>query len=197
MAKEKNKYNFAGLHINDIMGQPLISVAKAQDRMAKEQIRSILDSCFHFDGNVYTPVLLKMTVSRSVVVSDSTDVAYGKLKHVSSVFNLPIITIFPINSLGIDNVNIAFNLEITSQYESDLEEDNLFVNAKTKDIVSIAKISNLKQRETSNSANIPSNVSEMDPSIQVSVNAGKLPLTRGLLEIIDIYSNTVCIDDQK
>ena len=148
MAKEKNKYRFAGIHIDDVISKPLISIARAESMMAKEQIKLIMDSCFDFNDGVYSPILLKMTVSKNTIESDSSSPNYGQIVNHTNIFHLPIVTIFPINSLGIDNVNLNFNMEIMTQYEMEKEQqpDVSFLDNKSLGSQLMGRISNINKR---------------------------------------------------
>lgn len=64
---------FTGLPMGDLIGAPLLAAAKANSAMAATQTKFLLDTCFAKettdDGkDHYQPVLIKMTLSRGVLV---------------------------------------------------------------------------------------------------------------------------------
>lgn len=204
MAKEmrnSSKYDFAGLPIYDIIGKPLVAVARAQSMMAREQLRSLLETCFYFNGICYEPIMLKMMVTRSVL--EPSDIPGGTpgITHVTTTFYLPMITIFPINMLGVENVDIDFNIEVTAHYETDTQEEEIegtpgdWVQARPKTELK-AKISSLNT-PVSEGGTEQSHGKEHSSAFHINVEAGSIPLTKGLLEIIDIYSKSIHLDDLK
>lgn len=190
MAKEKNRFKFSGSFLNDIIGRPLISIARAQNMMAREQVKSIMESCFHFDGEVYQPILLKMTVTRSSVTSDTNNQDFAAINQTAAIFHLPMITIFPISSLGVENADINFNVEILSQYENQPDEETPFTNFLTDSGPRMEWMGRIASNEKSDDSYNTSQTSERGGSIHVNVEARTLPLTKGLLEIIEIYSSS-------
>lgn len=195
MAKEKSKYEFTGLPIYDIIGKPLVAVARAQSMMAKEQLKSLMESCFHFRNGVYEPILLKMIVTRSAFEPAKGPDKTPALEQITTTFYLPMITIFPINALGIENAELDFSIDITSQYAVDNESETPGNDFHSSNIELIGKIS---QREKNKRSSIDERNTfeqhERTSSFDIRVEAGTLPLTRGLLEIINIYTNSLQVD---
>lgn len=190
MAKKDNyKYEFVGLPIYDIIGKPLIAIARAQNMMAKEQLRTLLDACFKYRHGVYEPIMLKMVVTRSYLEPATKPGKSPELKVVTTDFYLPMITIFPINALGIENVDIDFNIEITSQYMHDEQEDEADEEF-TKHSSSFQCLGKIA-RGPSTKAEDDENSYENSSSFRINVEAGTMPLTKGLLEIIGIYTNAI------
>ena len=186
--KTVSKHEFAGLPINDLIGNPLVAIARAQSMMAKEQLRSLLDSCFTFIDGVYEPVLLRMTVTRTVIEPAIKPLDPPEIIQVTTYFYLPMITIFPINSLGIENAEIDFGVEITSQYRTDTDKNLKNTNQShfyEKSGAGISgKISNMPAGNGQGDTDNPY-------SLRISVEASSMPLSKGLLEIINIYSTSI------
>lgn len=198
-ATSRKRYQSTGLPINDIIAKPLVAIAKAQSMLAKEQLRTLLDTCFTHNGSVYQPVMLKMTVTRSVLAASDTPGESPHLNHITSSFYLPIITIMPLNSLGIEKVNIGFDIEFTSQYIMKEEENTHGANKeRTPHQQSLAQKESIELRGRMPRMNVQqgqglSEVSDSDSrsSFRVNVDAGSLPLAKGLLEIINIYTSAI------
>ncbi|MFN8366743.1 MAG: DUF2589 domain-containing protein [Candidatus Kapaibacterium sp.] len=201
MAKEKpqrSNYHFTGLPIYDIIGKPLLAIAKAQSAMAKEQMQSLLNNCFYRRDNVYEPIMITMVVTRSIVEPGSNLDDEPVVKQVTAYFSLPILTIIPINSLGIENADINFDIEFTSQYSISEETDDVTSKksstTKSKNVELLGRIGKgtSSPKDVSVSKKYERDISS---SFQISVEAGTLPLTKGLLEIIDIYTNAINVVD--
>jgi hypothetical protein len=203
-SKKENHYDFIGLPIDDLITKPLISIVRAQEEMAKEQIKDLLKSCFYFDGEYYKPIMLKMSLTRAVIESGEKINDQPKIEHIITYFNLPLITLFPLNSLGISTVNIDFDMEVTSQYSLDINIDDDEENESDK-ITSQApwfkRPSNIEilgkiapQKATYNNFNTGINQSEsrsQNASYSIDVTASPLPLTKGLLAIIEAYTKAI------
>ncbi|GCC51437.1 DUF2589 domain-containing protein [Chryseotalea sanaruensis] len=191
MAKKENyKYEFAGLPIYDIIGKPLIAIARAQNMMSKEQLRTMLDACFKYHNGAYEPIMLKMVVTRSFLEPATKPGKGPELKMISTDFFLPMITIFPINALGIENVDIDFNVEITSQYmvdKDEIDEGGDKISAQPSSLECLGKIT----KGPGASGEDQEQSYENNSSFRIAVEAGTMPLTKGLLEIINIYTNAI------
>jgi hypothetical protein len=205
MAKKqhhKHKMETSGLPIDELIIKPLVAISKAQSKMAEEQIRTLLKSCFYFDGNHYKPIMIKLSLTRSFLeASDSIEKA-PHLNQVVSYFNIPLLTLFPISSLGIESVSIAFEMEVISQYayedyESE-EYESPVVDSKKgpKDRISkiemLGRISSKKYTLDNYSKTTSESFSSTNESMySIDLIAGNLPLSKGLKSIIDIYTKSI------
>lgn len=201
-SKKDNQYDFTGLPIDELITKPLVSMVRAQEKMSKEQIKELLDNCFTFDGEYYEPIMLKMILTRGVIVPGNEPNQPPKIEQIVTHFNLPLITLFPLNSLGINEVNIDFDMEVTSEYSLDvnIDEDDDSENGTSqlpwhKRNSNIQMLGKISPRLTSNSnANFDINESESwskSASYSIDVTASPLPLTKGLLAIIEAYSKAI------
>jgi hypothetical protein len=197
--KKKSKKGFSGLPIYDIIGKPLIAIARAQSMMAREQLKMILDRCFRFTGEAYEPIMLKMILTRTVLEPAQVPGGTPHLTHVTTSFYLPLITIFPINTLGIENADIDFSVEVTSQYSTESEQadisdpENHWATG-TGRVEMMGRISPSTNR-ASEQESARSHENDQMASFHINVEAGALPLTKGLLQIIDIYTNSIQLSD--
>lgn len=198
MAKEidTTSYEFTGLPFNDIIGKPLIAVARAQGMMAREQIRSLLDSCFHKHDGVYEPILLKMTVTRSAVEPGKNLGDAPTLDNITTVFYLPLITIFPINSLAIEHVDLDFSVDIVAQYSIGTHEETAgdFLQQRSSSIEWLGKI-NRRSAVPASQESEKHITLDGSASFNINVEAGPLPLPKGLTEIINLYTNSLQVVD--
>jgi len=194
-------FNLGGIPIGDFLGASLVSIAKAQSMMSKEQAKGLIETCFSKKGNAYEPVMLKMVLSRSYLVPASgTEPA--KLERLQTNFDLPIITLLPINVLGVDNVNLKFSIEITSQYTKNTQSQVSTETESGRDATPSDKPPKKKRSEVLLLGKISSSASSNEEektglnrknttSIQVNMEAKPLPLSKGLLTLIDFYTKAI------
>ncbi|WHT39081.1 DUF2589 domain-containing protein [Myroides sp. mNGS23_01] len=114
---------FTGLPMDALIGGPLNAAADANAKMAISQTKFILDTCFVRKGEEnevsYQPVLVKMELERTFVQEDET------IEKVTTTFNLPLLTIMPINSLGVDSVDVNFDMEVNSCYSEENSKEKM------------------------------------------------------------------------
>lgn len=191
---------FSGLPMDSLIGGPLNAAAKANAAMALTQTSFMLDTCFVKKGdNNYEPIMISMTLTRGVIQASEDSSAAPVIDSFQTKFELPLITIIPLNSLAVDNVDITFEMEVKSSYGEDTKEekskqlkaDSSFeakigygpFSATIKGSVSYdQKESSSKDThyQKSNSA-----------KYTVKVHAGQLPLPQGVTTIINAFSKSV------
>jgi len=113
---------FTGLPMESLIGGPLNAAANANSSMALTQTKFLLDTCFSAssgDNPSYKPVMIDMTVSRSVITPAATAGAEATIQNVDSVIRLPLLTIIPLNSLAVDKVSIGFEMEVKSSFSEE------------------------------------------------------------------------------
>ncbi len=114
---------FSGLPMKSLIGAPLIAAAEANCMMAKSQTRFILDTGFEIDSSgesiSYKPIMINMTLSRLVVTADGEPA-----DPVETNFSIPLLTIIPLNSLSVDEVNVYFEMEVMSSFSTDKNDQN-------------------------------------------------------------------------
>lgn len=155
------------INLDSIISAPMVAVSKANSIMLSGQSEFILNHCFNRviasdNSFTYEPKMIVLVVKKG-----SEDVSF---------IHIPLLTLLPINSLAIDKMKVKFNMEITSisSYKAG-SNDSLERKAQL-----IGKLSGEK-KNSGNALNSNKNLS-------VFVEASKLPLPNGLLNIIDMYS---------
>ena len=195
---------FSGLPMDSLIGGPLNAATNANNAMALTQTKFLLDTCFKKDDpdqDNYTPIMIVMSLTRGVLTptTDSNGANTTELQTVTTKFNLPLLTIIPLNSLAIDDVKIDFEMEVKSSYGEDTSEQQSSdrsasgsfsakigfgcFSAKIKGSVSASSHSESSKDthyEKSNSA-----------KYTVSVHAGQLPLPQGVTTIIEAFSKAI------
>lgn len=120
---------FTGLPMGSLIGGPLNAAANANASMAVTQTQFMLNTCFNKteskDGGVesYEPIMIKMSLTRGVVTPGQPAGPGGtpaatdpKMETFTTAFDLPILTIIPLNSLAVNTVDINFEMEVKSSY---------------------------------------------------------------------------------
>lgn len=155
------------INLDSIISAPMVAVSKANSIMLSGQSEFILNYCFYKitaadNTTTYEPKMIVLAVKKG---TENT-----------SFIEIPLLTLLPINSLAIDRMKVEFNMEITSisSYKAN-NNDSLDRKAQLS-----GKLSGDK-KNNDNNLNSSKNLS-------VFVEASKLPLPNGLLNIIDMYS---------
>jgi hypothetical protein len=190
---------FSGLPMDALIGGPLNAAAKANAAMALTQTSFLLDTCFKKDGESYEPIMINMSLTRGVIQASDTPDAPPSIDSFVTKFELPLLTIIPLNSLGVDNVDIAFEMEVKSSYGEDTHEE------KAKELKAEASFE-AKVGYGPFSATVKGSVSydqkessSKDTHYQKSnsakytlnIHAGQLPLPKGVTTIIDAFSKSI------
>lgn len=108
------------MSMESIIGAPLIAASKANSMMQAEQLRFLLDTCFTLGetgSETLSPVMVKMELyTPSVGRFDIPDGA-GPVKVNKLEFQVPLLSIIPINSPTVNNIDVDFSMEITSMLQ--------------------------------------------------------------------------------
>ena len=198
--KNQNEYDFIGLPIEYLITEPLLAVTKAQNAMAKEQLNLVLEMCFTHNDGTYEPKVINMTLTRAVIDTES---GTPQIDQIVTQFSLPVISIFPINTLGLDTINIAFEIDVLNQYsvtqsfDSEVDSANIS-NQKNKLDFGENHHVDIWGRVAPKSSSLSNNDSSSDKDARssdfgyaVDVVATPLPLTKGMLSIIDLYTSAI------
>lgn len=149
------------LNLESIVSAPVIAVSKANATMLSGQTEFILNYCFTLDKNNYQPKMIDLVVKGE--------------NNVPSIIQIPLLTLLPINSLAIDKMKVNFNMEITSISSYKAQTGSLDRKAQLS-----GKLSGDNKKDP--------NSTTSSRNLKVHLEASKLPLPNGLLNIIDMYS---------
>lgn len=206
---------FSGLPMDSLIGAPLNAAAKGNASMALTQTKFLLDTCFNqttsgtgtgSGANVsYVPIMIEMSLSRPVIdqsgggSGSGTGSGGATFTTVETKFNLPLLTIIPINSLGVDNVDITFEMEVKSSFSEDTNktiENSTHAQASFEAKMGWGPFSatvkgsasyDHKDSETHSTHYQKSNSAKYT----VNVHAGQLPVPKGVNTIIDAFTNAI------
>ena len=192
---------FTGLPMDSLIGGPLNAAAKANAAMAATQTKFMLDTCFNKKDpkkDDYTPIMIKMSLTRGVI--DETDTSNGvKIKEMETRFDLPLLTIIPLNSLAVDKVDINFEMEVKSSFSEESNESH--ENSSSGEASFEAKVgwgpfsATVKGSASYDSKDSSSHSTHYQKSnsakYTVNVHAGQLPLPKGVNTIIEAFTKAI------
>lgn len=187
---------FSGLPMKSLIGAPLKAAADANGMMARTQTQFMLSTCFDKSGDDLTPIMVSFNISRSVVNQDGTPAtpATAEVK-----FNLPLLTIIPLNSLAVDDVKVHFEMEIKSSTSKDNESSKEQETASKADIkakynaglFSVEVHGSVSRNNKSSSSQKEHYESSNQAKYEVDVHAGQLPLPTGVTTIINAFTKNI------
>ena len=172
--------DFQGIAIENMIGAPLVAAARANAMMAREQVNFILDHCFANDEAGYHPVMIRFSLTKNFVKNRKADTS-----SVTGFFELPLLTIVPINSLGMESLELNFSLEIKSHHTKKVQDQSHAVLSGV--------IASREKRSEKGQTSSETSGTHMD----VTMKAGNLPLPVGITHIIDLYSKSIHPTDIK
>src|SRR5690606_15272242 len=117
---------FSGLPMRSLIGGPLTAAAQANSMMAVTQTNFMLDTCFNKtqdgDNTSLQPIMVTMQISRGVI--SQGEAAEGSapptnITNVTTSFDIPLLTLIPLNALGVTDVEVGFDMEVKSSYSDE------------------------------------------------------------------------------
>jgi hypothetical protein len=203
---------FTGLPMDSLIGAPLNAAANANAAMAVTQTKFMLNTCFSqvTTGTApntitnYVPIMINMTLTRGVIQPQDPSTTGGApptpiIIPVTTNFNLPLLTIIPLNSLGVDNVNVTFEMEVNSSYsdeQSQTEQNDIAASASFEVKLGWGPISATVKGSASydhkdSSTHSTHYQKSNSAKYTVLVHAGQLPLPTGVNTIIQAYASAI------
>lgn len=194
---------FTGLPIDHLIGGPLKAAAQANSAMALTQTRFMLDTCFiqKKSGGLlnYEPIMINLVLTRSAIAPPKKEGGTPGVKEFSTTIKLPLLTIIPLNSLGVDNVDVSFEMEVKSSCSEDTEkksETSVAANAELAMTFGWGPVKGSFKASVSydhKDSSTHSTHYEKSNSAKYTINvhAGQLPLPKGVNTIIEAYSRAI------
>tara|TARA_R110000787_G_scaffold166047_2_gene279064 strand:+ start:94 stop:747 length:654 start_codon:yes stop_codon:yes gene_type:complete len=194
---------FTGLPMDDLIGAPLNAAAKANSAMALTQTKFMLDTCFSHDAtdptSEYIPIMISMTLTRGVITPSAEPGVDPTIVPIKTKFDLPILTIIPLNSLAVDNVDISFEMEVKSSYgeetsqeaETKVAADSSFEAKVGYGPFSASIKGSASYASTDRSASSSHYEKSNSAKYTVNVHAGQLDLPKGVNTIIEAFTKAI------
>lgn len=189
-------------------------VGKAADPTATPPTPEIIGTPEIPAHDEYAPVMIMMSLTRPVITPGSKGVAANPtatppipavpptaaiIQNVTTQFNLPMLTIIPINSLAVETVDITFEMEVKSSFseeQTDSSEKEMKAEASFEAKVGWGPFSvtvkgsasyDSKDSSTHNTHYEKSNSAKYT----VNVHAGQLPVPKGVNTIIEAFTSCI------
>ncbi|MFN0204388.1 MAG: DUF2589 domain-containing protein [Bacteroidia bacterium] len=196
---------FSGLPMDALIGAPLHAAANANAAMGLNQANFMMTTCFTKKEDTvkkettYEPIMLKMELTRAALTPPTEDGGAVTVTEFKTVFNLPMLTIIPLNSLAVETVDISFEMEVKSSFseeQSQEKTDTLKTEGSFEAKLGYGCFSaSVKGSVSKDSTERNTNKSHYEKSnsakYTVNVHAGQLPLPKGINIIIDAFSKAI------
>lgn len=203
---------FTGLPMRDLIGGPLMAATEANNQMVMTQTKYILDTGFNRienkgkdgkpDGTYqYEPIMVSLTLKRPVITEDTDK--DGKttttITTVTSEVDVPILTLMPIPTLGVDDVDISFDMEVKSSYGStqkDSKSSSLAAQSSFEAKLgygpfSISVKGSVSYNQSSASSSETTHTASNSAHYHVAVHASQQPVPKGLSLILEAYAKNI------
>jgi hypothetical protein len=162
----------------------------------------------------YAPIMIVMSLTRPVITpakpavkGDSTanppvkdiPATLPVIQNVTTQFNLPMLTIIPINSLAVETVDITFEMEVKSSFSEEASEESVkqmksegSFEAKAKFGPFSVTVKGSASYDSKDSSTHKTHYEKSNSAkYTVNVHAGQLPVPKGVNTIIEAF--TQCI----
>ena len=175
----------------------------------------------------YQPIMINMSLTRQVITPVSTTASKvyqesmqqyyeivktggtipanvpvepkADIQIITTAFNLPLLTIIPLNSLAVQTVNINFEMEVKSSYGEDHSNESsksMAAEASFEAKINYGIFSaSVKGSASTKSEDKTSESSHYEKSntakYTVAVTAGQIPLPEGVKTIIDAFAGAI------
>ena len=206
---------FSGLPMDKLIGGPLLAAAEANHNMALTQTEFMLSTCFDRiptggSGDTqtykYDPIMIQFTLVKGHLNTGDQDGDGNKEQEsrVSSMaFQVPLLTLIPLNSLAVDTVDIDFNMEVKSSFGEENTRDS---SSKSKEAGTFegkggwgpfsVRITGNISHESENSSSYKSHYQKSNKATyDVKVHAKQLPVPEGVGVIIQAFTKAITQND--
>ncbi len=168
----------------------------------------------------YTPIMLMMTLTRGVITpghpgspavaadptavppvlaQDAVDPSAAIIQNVKTQFNLPMLTIIPINSLAVETVDINFEMEVKSSFgeeasqtsEKQISTSGSFEAKAGWGPFSVTVKGSASYDSKDSSTHSTHYQKSNSAKYTVNVHAGQLPLPKGVNTIIEAFTQSI------
>ncbi|MFT5337384.1 MAG: hypothetical protein ACJAY8_000185 [Sphingobacteriales bacterium] len=181
--------NSAEISIDSMIGAPLVAASRANAEMMLGQTNFVLRNCFvKKEGlNKYDPIMIEMSLTKAIPNHDKLPSDSDYLSQQTIRFQVPLFCLIPMNSLAIDKITVDFDMEITSSTSYQIPKEEM---EKTGNRV-MQNQAQLNGKIKSDTNEKGQYTRDSTSKLKVHVNASPLPLSLGLLTLLDLYSKNI------
>jgi hypothetical protein len=153
---------------------------------------------------IYKPIEITMEMVRPVILpgtdaDGNPDPEKTKIEEVVSLVKVPLLSVIPIPTLGVDNVDITFDMEVKSSYGEETSQESekkLGVETSFESKLSVGPFSvSVKGNVSYNETNKSSESSKFEKSnsahYHVEVHASQQAMPKGLGLILDAFAQNM------
>jgi hypothetical protein len=152
-------------------------------------VKLLMNICFTKTGEVYEPIMVTMSIRRAEIAAGHQDQG-ASLHETVTGFQIPLITLLPINSLALEEADIKFDMDVHSYHESTEADSALPGSVSASPVQSHQFRGSIKREWRDQSENAGTNATSAAP-ISIRVSARKLPLPLGVSAIIQAYAKAI------
>ena len=191
---------FTGLPMADLIGGPLMAVTDANGNMAKKQTEFLFDTCFKYieGSDNLEPIMIKLNLTRAVLSFDDT-LTTPDTSYFTTTIDLPLLTIIPLNNLGVDSASVDFEMEVKSACSEDIKETSHRQEGGEGSIIgkigwgmfSVSITGSVSYSSEDSRTHDTHYENSNTAKYSVSVHAGQLPMPKGVNTIIDAYAKSI------
>ncbi|QNK62636.1 DUF2589 domain-containing protein [Pedobacter sp. PAMC26386] len=176
--------------LEELISASLRDIAKAQAAFATEQTNLILENYFTKNKDTYTAITVRMDIDRSIAMPgvQSELEAVSVIEQMTTVFDVPLLTLVAVNSLAVNNVTLDFDLDISAinaapsiKTEQSTGDKNIQLFVKIKKSPDLHKNADVTEQQN----NEPSN------RLKLAMQVGQLPLPKGVNTMIEAFSQVI------
>ncbi|GLB48566.1 DUF2589 domain-containing protein [Neptunitalea lumnitzerae] len=165
--------------IQSLLSAPFVAAAKASSEMAKKQASFLIENSFDVEGDKYKPKMITMAITKNVLVE-------GEMKSIVSHFELPLLTLLPVNTLAVTDINLKFDLEILTAINHSNDDGD-------KHVTLHGGLTYHAKNENSKPAGKNAFNSNSKANLSVEMNGGTVPLPMGFTTILDLYTKNISL----
>lgn len=198
--------DFRDLPIEGILAAPLLAAVEANSEMARRQAEFILKYGFYKKNGSYHAVMVDMKYTRTFVEpSDNPADGDQNIVERSIIISVPLLTLFPLNTIAVDNVDVDLELEVTSQYHQSTEttsgdsfgDEGMFhdLHKHEHKVHIFGKVGHRKPgisaKRKRNKKKKESYAEQTLAALNVNILAQAIPLPVGVTVLLDAYSKSI------
>jgi hypothetical protein len=162
----------------------------------------------------YAPIMLIMSLTRPVITPGikgnpgsptatppipATPATPAIIQNITTQFNLPMLTIIPINSLAVETVDISFEMEVKSSFsEEQTEEKSKELKGETSFEAKVGwgpfsvSVKGSASYDSKDSSTHSTHYEKSNSAkYTVNVHAGQLPVPKGVNTIIEAFTQAI------
>jgi len=143
--------------------------------------------------------MIDMTLTRGVINKDSS--GNVTITPVETTFKLPLLTVVPLNSLAVESADVSFEMQVKSSFSEKTDDTSSSTTKGSATIsggasflgglIHVSVSGSLSYDKTDSSTHSTHYQKSNSAKYTVNVQAGQLPLPKGVNTIIEAFTNSI------